>query len=72
MVDLRQPKSPAFAGCAALYTKGERVFEANYRAGLRVLDSRRVAAAQLREVGYFDIYPADDQAEFNGAWSSYP
>jgi choice-of-anchor B domain-containing protein len=55
-----------------LYTKGDRVYEANYRAGLRVLDSRRVAAAQLREVGYFDVYPADDQAEFNGAWSNYP
>jgi choice-of-anchor B domain-containing protein len=55
-----------------LYTKGSRVFEANYRAGLRILDSGKVAAGSLREVGYFDIYPADDAAEFNGAWSNYP
>ena len=55
-----------------LYTKGDRVYEANYRAGLRILDSSRVAEGELREVAYFDIYPAGDEAEFNGAWSSYP
>lgn len=55
-----------------LYTKNSRVYEANYRAGLRVLDSGQIAAGKLREVGFFDIYPADDEAEFNGAWSSYP
>lgn len=55
-----------------LYTKGSKVYQANYRAGLRILDSKRVAQGSLREVGFFDIYPADDGAEFNGAWSSYP
>ena len=55
-----------------LYTKGDRVYEANYRAGLRILDSSRVADGELHEVAYFDIYPAGDEAEFNGAWSSYP
>jgi choice-of-anchor B domain-containing protein len=55
-----------------LYTRGDRVYEANYRAGLRILDSTRVAEGELREVGYFDVYPADDEAEFNGAWSVYP
>ena len=55
-----------------LYTKGDRVYEANYRAGLRILDSSRVAAGELREVAFFDVYPDGDEAEFNGAWSSYP
>ena len=55
-----------------LYTRSDRVYEANYRAGLRILDSTRVAQGELREVAYFDIYPADDEAEFNGAWSVYP
>ena len=26
----------------------------------------------LHEVGYFDAYPADDQAVFKGLWSVYP
>ena len=55
-----------------LYIKGDRVYEANYRAGLRMLDSSRVADGELREVAFFDVYPDGDEAEFNGAWSSYP
>jgi choice-of-anchor B domain-containing protein len=55
-----------------LYTRGDTVFEANYRSGLRVLDGSRVGRGGLREVGFFDVYPADDEPEFNGAWSNYP
>ncbi len=55
-----------------LYTKGNLVYEANYRAGLRILDASRVADGELREVAFFDVYPPDDEAEFNGAWSVYP
>ncbi len=55
-----------------LYTRGDRVYEANYRAGLRILDSTRVADGELSEVAFFDVYPADNDAEFNGAWSVYP
>jgi choice-of-anchor B domain-containing protein len=55
-----------------LYTVGERVFQANYRSGLRILDSSAVAEGTLSEVGFFDVYPPDDAAEFNGAWSNYP
>jgi choice-of-anchor B domain-containing protein len=55
-----------------LYTKGDLVYEANYRSGLRVLDGARVADGELREVGFFDVYPPDDEAEFNGAWSNFP
>lgn len=55
-----------------LYTKGDTVFQANYRSGLRVLDARRAGSGELRETGFFDIYPADDEPEFNGAWSNFP
>ncbi|MGH2782105.1 MAG: choice-of-anchor B family protein [Thermoleophilaceae bacterium] len=55
-----------------MYTKGNRVFQANYRSGLRILDTSRVSEGSLREVGFFDVYPPDDEAEFNGAWSNYP
>jgi len=49
-----------------LYVKGGFVYQANYRAGLRILKPPRT------EVAYFDIYPADDNASFNGAWGNYP
>ena len=55
-----------------LYTKNDTIYEANYRSGLRVLDARQVRDGKLSEVGFFDVYPADDDAEFNGAWSNYP
>ncbi len=46
--------------------------QANYRAGLRVIDAADPATTSLREVAYFDIYPDDAAAKFNGAWSNYP
>jgi choice-of-anchor B domain-containing protein len=51
---------------------GEYTFQANYRAGLRVLRLDDVTQAALHEVGYFDVFPADDAAGFNGAWGNYP
>jgi choice-of-anchor B domain-containing protein len=47
-------------------------YQANYRAGLRILDVADIAAANLKEVAYFDIYPSSDAAGFNGAWNNYP
>jgi len=55
-----------------MYTKGSRVYQANYRAGLRVLDTSDVDQGTMSEVGFFDVYPEDDLPEFNGAWSNYP
>jgi len=54
------------------YVKGSFVFQANYRSGLRILRLDDPASATLSQVGYFDIYPANDSANFNGAWSVYP
>lgn len=54
------------------YIVGDRLYQANYRAGLRVLDASDVAEGKLREVGFFDIYPADNSPEFNAAWNVYP
>ncbi len=55
-----------------IYTKNGYAYQANYRAGLRILDTANVGDGQLQEVAFFDIYPPDDQPEFNGAWSNYP
>jgi len=53
-----------------LYTRGERIFQANYRGGFRLLDASSPLA--LSEIGYFDTYPPDDDAHYNGLWSVYP
>ena len=55
-----------------LYVRGNYAFESNYRSGVRVVDTRNAATAGLSEVGFFDVYPVDDQALFNGTWSNYP
>jgi choice-of-anchor B domain-containing protein len=55
-----------------LYVRGNLVYESNYRSGLRVLDASEVAQGAMRELGFFDIFPSDDNPNFNGAWTSYP
>ncbi|HEY3243254.1 MAG TPA: choice-of-anchor B family protein, partial [Phycisphaerae bacterium] len=53
-----------------LYTLGNLIFESNYRSGLRVFDaSNPVGPVQI---AWFDTYPEDDYANFNGLWSNYP
>jgi choice-of-anchor B domain-containing protein len=54
------------------YVRGNYIFQANYRAGLRILRIDNAATATLTEVGYFDVYPPDNNPSFNGAWSAYP
>ena len=54
------------------YVKGNHAFQANYTAGLRVLEITDGAPPQLSEVAFFDIYTDDDNPSFNGAWSNYP
>jgi len=56
-----------------IYTQGRYAYASNYSSGLRVYDTRDVAAGGLREVGYFDMYPEDDDPHFDGGtWSNYP
>ena len=54
------------------YVKGGHSYQANYRSGLRIVDLSDVANGNLSQVGYFDVWPADDAPQFNGAWSTYP
>jgi choice-of-anchor B domain-containing protein len=54
------------------YIKGNLSFQANYRSGLRVVDVSDAASGVLREVGFFDIVPADDLSGYHGAWNTYP
>ncbi|MDH3512654.1 MAG: choice-of-anchor B family protein [Gammaproteobacteria bacterium] len=55
-----------------LYVLGNRVFEANYTSGLRVLEFADLANRELMEIAFFDTFPVGDAAEFDGAWSVYP
>ena len=58
------------------YVKGNEYYMANYRAGMRVLDITNIGsgndATSMTETGYFDTYPTNDSAAFNGLWSVYP
>ncbi len=54
------------------YVMGGHTYQSNYRAGLRILDISDIANGNLSEMGFFDIYPTDDDATYNGTWSNYP
>jgi len=54
------------------YTKNGKYYLANYRAGLRVLDISDLPNQNMSEIGYFDTYPSNNSAEFDGVWNVYP
>jgi choice-of-anchor B domain-containing protein len=47
------------------FVRGNFIYQSNYRAGLHILSG-------IGEVGFFDIYPANDRPFFNGTWANYP
>ncbi len=56
-----------------VYTEGKYMFASNYTSGLRVFNTENVALGELPEVAYFDMYPENDNASFEGGtWSNYP
>lgn len=52
--------------------RGNLAYEANYCAGLRILNVTNIKEGELKEVGYFDVAPDCNSPAFSGAWSSYP
>ena len=54
------------------YMVGRWAYLANYRAGMRILDTAAVADGTLSEVAYFDVVSGPDSATFDGAWTVYP
>lgn len=55
-----------------MYVRDTLVYQSNYRAGLRILNTGNIENGTLEEVGYFDVYPANDAPQFSGTWSNYP
>jgi len=55
------------------YIEGNRLYASNYTSGLRIFSTDHVADGDLAEIGYFDLYPENDNASFEGGtWSNYP
>ncbi len=55
-----------------LYIHDGFVYQANYKAGLRILTLDDVANGNLTEVAYFDTFPSNDSNGTSAAWSVYP
>jgi len=55
-----------------LYILGNRVYQANYTSGVRVLEFQNLSNSEIQEVAFLDTYPASDNASFEGLWSVYP
>jgi choice-of-anchor B domain-containing protein len=62
---------PTTAGDHNVWTHGQYAYVGNFRAGLRILDMTAIAAAELTEAAYFDLYPANDNPGHEGAWAVY-
>ncbi|MEM8509150.1 MAG: choice-of-anchor B family protein [Bacteroidota bacterium] len=54
------------------YVLGDEFYLANYTAGLRLLDISDIENRNIMEVAFFDTYPQNNTASFNGVWSVYP
>ncbi len=54
-----------------VYILGDHAYLANYKAGMRILDTTAVGEGKLTEIAYFDVAGAPDTG-FDGAWSVYP
>ena len=63
------------------YIHDGKSYQSNYGGGLRVLDVSSIrddpTGKSVKEIGFFDIYPEDDQEpnggviDFVGSWSSF-
>lgn len=54
------------------YVKGNIYYLANYRAGVRMIDISQIDSGTMTEVGFFDTFPSNDSASFDGVWNVYP
>ena len=54
------------------YVKGDIFYLANYTAGVRILDISGIDGQSIVEEGFFDSYPTNNTAAFEGVWSVYP
>ena len=79
MTDLDNPvyKGDYFGTTPAIdhngYIIGNDMYLASYTAGLRILNTSAITATStLNEIAFFDTFPSNNNAQFNGAWNTYP
>jgi choice-of-anchor B domain-containing protein len=74
--DLQQPVmvkehiGPTRATDHNLYVKGDRMYQSNYLAGLRILDISD--PTNPKEIGSFDTTPGENTSSMSGSWNNYP
>ena len=54
-----------------MYVKDNYVYQANYSAGLRVVELGN-DPSEMNEVAFFDSYNTDTATDFDGVWSCFP
>ena len=54
------------------YIKDNILYQANYTGGVRMIDISDIENKNLKEIGFFDTYPENNNTSFNGAWNVYP
>jgi choice-of-anchor B domain-containing protein len=82
VLSLANPLAPVYTGTFSnggtttdhnQYTEGRRIYQANYRSGLRVKSTSNPGTPTAPvEIAYFDTWPEDNTNEFNGLWNNYP
>ena len=76
LTDLQQPVmvkehiGPTKATDHNLYVKGDRMYQSNYLAGLRILDISD--PTNPKEIGHFDTTPGENTSSMSGSWNNYP
>ena len=76
MTDLEQPVmkkeyvGPTKAIDHNQYVRGNRLYQSNYKAGLRILDI--TDPLNPREAGYMNTFVGPIDASFAGSWNNYP
>jgi choice-of-anchor B domain-containing protein len=61
---------PTHATDHNLYVKGDRMYQSNYLAGLRVLDISD--PLNPKEIGFLDTTPGENTSSMSGSWNNYP
>ncbi len=54
------------------YVVGDKYILANYSSGLRIVDISDIENGNMAPDGYFDSYPANNNANYAGSWNVYP
>ncbi|WP_026776260.1 choice-of-anchor B family protein [Polaribacter sp. Hel_I_88] len=54
------------------YVKENTYYQANYTAGVRMIDITDVSNKNLNEIAFFDTHPENNNTSFQGAWNVYP